>query len=151
MIFPNIWIETEVRKLTKFLQVTQVINTSKFFYFKGFALSNQTIFFFLQVRFQSLFLKSCTTLKKISPVDFSVFIYLVIVDLGPQKLYWEDGLGFKVLLLARRISPELTELLMDQVHYIGSSGTKRSGVIISPNVMVYTYGLYTILSLYYMY
>lgn len=50
MIFPNIWIETEVRKLTKFLQVTQVINTSKFFYFKGFALSNQTIFF-LQVKF----------------------------------------------------------------------------------------------------
>lgn len=36
IIIPNIWMETEVRKLTKFLQVTQVVSTGKRSDFKDF-------------------------------------------------------------------------------------------------------------------
>lgn len=51
MIIPNIWMGAEVMKFTKFLQVRWVVSTSKFSDCKGFALSKNTLVFFLQIRF----------------------------------------------------------------------------------------------------
>ena len=46
IIIPKIRMETEVRKLTKFFHVTQVVSTGKLPDFKGFALSNHRVVFF---------------------------------------------------------------------------------------------------------
>lgn len=51
MINPNMWMETEVRKLTKFLPVTQMVSTNKCSDFKALVISNHTILYFLQITF----------------------------------------------------------------------------------------------------
>lgn len=79
--------ETGIRKLTEFLQVSRVVSTSKLSDFKGFALSDHaTVFFFFSNQILVLTLFSCLYDLE-GKFYLRTFFYLVTIDLGPERLY----------------------------------------------------------------